>query len=350
MLKVHILYEHSGDNIPHGASMLRLIRPLTHPDLSPYFKITCGTTYQNADADIIIIDRLWKPDISFKDIEDLRRHTLKKNITLIYSLDDNLLDLRNCEPGNSYPGTNEKNIIRYLIRESDGVIVSTGQLYNRIEHMNSRVMVIENQLDERLIPGTDRFPKKPISNHITIGYMGTRTHDRDFVEILPTVKKILFTYKDTVRLEFLGALEDDRYIHLLPNAKRLNNDGYVEYCKFWQWMNEHIFWDIALAPLRIDEFNACKSDIKFLDYSALAIPGVFSRGPSYDTSVLHGKTGLLSRNETDKWVQNLEQLIESRKLREEIGSQAQEYLLSKRILKKNIIKWKDALENISDFH
>jgi processive 1,2-diacylglycerol beta-glucosyltransferase len=349
MLKVHILYEHSGDNIPHGASMLRLIRPLTHPDLSPYFKITSGTTYKNIDTDIIIIDRLWKPDLSFKDIESLRRHTLKKNITLIYSLDDNLLDLRNFEPSNSYPGTNEKNIIRYLIRESDGVIVSTGQLHNRIKHMNSRVMVIENQLDERLIPGTERFPKKTISPHITIGYMGTRTHDRDFFEILPAVKKILFTYKDTVRLEFLGALEDDRYIHQLPNAKRLNNDGYIEYCKFWQWMNEHIFWDIALAPLRIDEFNVCKSDIKFLDYSALAIPGVFSRGPSYDNSVFHGKTGLLSRNETDEWVQNLEQLIESRKLREEIGIQAQEYLFSKRILKKNIFKWKDALEKIADF-
>jgi glycosyltransferase involved in cell wall biosynthesis len=350
MLKVHILYEHSGDNIPHGASMLRLICPLTHPYLSPYFKITYGSTYQNIDTDIIIIDRLWKPDISFKDIEDLKRYTLKKNITLIYSLDDNLLDLRNCEPGNSYPGPNEKNIIRYLIRESDGVIVSTAQLHNRIKHMNSCVMVIENQLYEHLIPGTDRFLKKTLSNHITIGYMGTRTHDRDFFEILPAVKKILFTYKDTVKLEFLGALEDDRYINLLPNAKRLNNDGHVEYCKFWQWMNKHIFWDIALAPLRLNEFNACKSDIKFLDYSALAIPGIFSRGPSYDNSVLHGITGLLSRNETDEWVQNLEQLIESRKLREEIGSQAQEYLLSKRTLKKNIFKWKDVLEKITDLN
>ena len=315
--------------------------------MTPYFKITCGTTYQNTDADIIIIDRLWKPNITFKDVEDLKQFTLKKDITLIYSLDDNLLDLRNCEPGNSYPGGYEKNIIRYLIREADGVIVSTDPLCDRIKHMNQQVIVIKNQLDERLIPHSDRSPEKPKSNYITIGYMGTRTHDRDFFEILPAVKKMLFKYKDTVKLEFLGALEEDRYINWLPNAKRLNNDGYVEYCKFWQWMNTNVFWDIALAPLGVDEFNKCKSDIKFLDYSALNIPGVFSKVTSYENSVEHEKTGMLAHNETDEWVQNLEQLIESRKLREEIGCRAKEYVLSKRILGKNIFKWKNALEQIS---
>ena len=348
MVKVHILFEHSGDdNTPHGASMLRLIQPLSHPDLSPYFKTTCGTAYQNTDADIIIIDRLWKPDISFKDVEDLVRFTEKKDITLIYSLDDNLLDLRKDEPGSPYPGTKEKNIIRYLIRESDGVIVSTEPLRERIQSMNPQVIVVENQLDERLIPMNDRSRKKPKSPFITIGYMGTRTHDQDFFEILPAVKKLLWKYKDTIRLEFLGALGDDRYIHGLPNATRLNNDGYVEYCKFWQWMNANVFWDIALAPLRDDEFNRCKSDIKFLDYSALHIPGVYSTTPSYENSVVHEKTGMLAHNETDEWVQNLEHLVESRKLREEIGGQAHEYLLSGRVLKKNIFTWKNALEQIA---
>jgi len=348
MLKVHILFEHSGDNIPHGASMLRLIRPLTHPDLSQYFKTTCGTTCLNTDADIIIIDRLWKPNITFNDVEDIRRYTREKNIILVYSLDDNLLDLHNYEPGNSYPGTSEKNIIRYLIRESDGIIVSTAALCERIKPMNRQVITIENQLDERLIPCTDRSSIKPKSDYITIGYMGTRTHDQDFFEILPAIKKMLFTYKDRVKLEFVGALEDDRYINGLPNASRLNNRGYEEYCKFWQWMNANVFWDIALAPLRVDEFNTCKSDIKFLDYSALNIPGVYSKVPSYKNSVVHGKTGLLSSNETDEWILNLEQLVESPALREEIGSQAKEYVLSKRILKKNVFKWKDALEKISD--
>jgi glycosyltransferase involved in cell wall biosynthesis len=345
MLKIHILFEHGSDQIPNGASVLRLIRPLTYPDLSPFFKTTSGTTYEKTDADIIIVDRLWKPDISFKDVEDLKKFTRKKNIPLVYSLDDNLLDLRNNEPGNPYPGTNEKNIIRYLIRESDGVIVSTDPLRERIKSMNRQVIVVENQLDERIIPDFIRSTK---SDSVTIGYMGTRTHDQDFSEILPALKKILSHYKDTVKLEFLGALEDDRYINGLPNTKRLNNEGHVEYGKFWRWMTANVSWDIALAPLRIDEFTDCKSDIKFLDYAALNMPGVYSKTPAYKNSVVHKKTGMLARNETDEWVQNLEQLIESRTLREEIGSQAKEYVLSKRILKKNVFKWRDALEKILD--
>lgn len=348
MLKVHILFEHSGDNVPHGSSMLRLIRPFSHPDLSPFIKTTCGTTYENTNADVIIIDRLWKPNISFKDVEDLKRFTLEKDIALIYSLDDNLLDFGNYEPGTLYPGTHEKNMIRYLIRESNGVIVSTNPLFNRIKHMNSHVIVVENQLDEFLIPNNDHHLKKPKSNFITIGYMGTRTHEKDFFEILPAVKQILFNNKDVVKLEFIGALKDDKYILSLPNTERLYNNGHVEYCKFWQWMDANVFWDIAIAPLRIDEFNTCKSDIKFLDYSALNIPGVYSKVLSYENSVIHEKTGILAHNETDAWVQSMEHLIESRKLREEIGFQAKEYVLSKRILKKNIFKWKDAVEQISD--
>jgi len=107
--------------------------------------------------------------------------------------------------------------------------------------------------------------------------MGTFTHDRDFMIILPAIKKILHKYHDSIRLEILGALSDKRLLTFLPNTVEVDTKGNSEYTKFMKWMNENIFWDFAIAPLEKNEFTRCKSDIKFLDYSALGIPGIYTK-------------------------------------------------------------------------
>src|SRR5574341_559468 len=109
MLKVHVLYENSGDSIPHGASTVRLLLPLSHPKLVKSIQMTSGISYEGYDADIIIVDRLWNPGININDAEKLVEYAHKNKITLIYSIDDNLLDLRLIEPGNIHPSAQQKN-------------------------------------------------------------------------------------------------------------------------------------------------------------------------------------------------------------------------------------------------
>ena len=46
-------------------------------------------------------------------------------------------------------------------------------------------------------------------------------------------------------------------------------------------------------------FTRCKSDLKVLDYSALGIPGIYSRVTPYAATVNHGETGWLADNTTD---------------------------------------------------
>jgi hypothetical protein len=55
MKNVHVLFEHSGDFIPHGSSYIRFIYPLSY--CSSNINITKGQDYKNIDCDAIIWDR-----------------------------------------------------------------------------------------------------------------------------------------------------------------------------------------------------------------------------------------------------------------------------------------------------
>jgi glycosyltransferase involved in cell wall biosynthesis len=344
MINVHVIYEHSGDNVPHGSSMIRLLRPLSHPTLRQSISLSSGSQYMARKADVIIIDRLWKKNVKMSEIEHLVAFTKRNGIKLIYSIDDNLLDLNNYAAKNTHPNQGEKTIVRYLLRESDAILVSTTELYNRFLKLNNNIYIIENSLDERLILPMER--KRENKSMIKIGYMGTLTHDSDYQEILPAIRKILYKYRSKIKFEFAGALSDDRFFDLQPNSHRLDLNGFHEYTKFWGWMNKNIHWDFALAPLKVDEFTKCKSDIKFLDYAALNIAGIFTRSPAYETSVVHNKTGLLVENETCSWIEALETLIIDKEMRLELAENARHYLYSYRILGKNATKWENLLSKI----
>lgn len=345
MLKVHVLFEHSPDKIPHGSSMIRLIRPLSHPTMADSIHMTYGTSYEDSDSDIIIVDRLWKPGINFEDAKKLVKYSQINGISLIYSLDDNLLDLNN-DLNYKQQKNNEKNIIRYFIRESTKVIVTTIPLLKRIKHLNSNTVVVPNLLDERLISGEDeeeyhetsiitKSSSKQNKSPLTIGYMGTPTHDRDFTEVLPAIEYILNKHKGEIRFEIVGGLSDKRIMNNMPYTDQLDTKGNVEYTVFWKWMKENIKWDIAIAPLEKNPFTECKSDIKFLDYSALSIPAIYTNFSPYASTIVPKKTGFLIENETDEWIQALESLINHAELRLNIVENARNYLISNRVLNKN---------------
>jgi hypothetical protein len=64
MLKVHVLYEHSGDERPHGCSYIRLLRPLSHPANADELELSWGIKYKSAD--VLIIERALRRDLSFQ--------------------------------------------------------------------------------------------------------------------------------------------------------------------------------------------------------------------------------------------------------------------------------------------
>lgn len=345
-LKVHILYEYGTDSRPHGCAYIRLMLPLGHPSNADALSVTWGEAY--ARADVVVVDRTWFPGVTPAAAEDLFRRARRDGTRVVYSIDDNLLDL-SPEGFNRWPFTTEELMaVRYFARESDGIIVATGPLKERLSRLNQNIHVVPNALDERLW-GDDSAPdERPANGRKVIGYMGTQTHDSDLMMILQALRATLRRHAGRVELQLVGAVADRAVLESFEGlpVSTLDVGGNVEYPAFARWMSRNVRWDLAIAPLEVNTFTRCKSDIKFLDYSILGIPGVYSRGPVYGETVRHLETGYLADNNPRSWDEALELMLTDDALRQRLARAAQDYTLSSRTLRHRAADWRKAIFSI----
>ncbi len=370
--RVHIVYEYSHAPHPHGSAYLRLLRPLGHPKLRQSVHLTAGIQYEGQPVDVVIVDRLWRPDLSPNLAEGLVAKIRDAGTRFIYTLDDNFLDLPAERP--RWPGAKHLPTVEYFLRQADGVVVTTQPLKERLAAFNPNIFVVPNVLDERLLFNTGLaarvlrfrigrettrlfrrgrhalgqfFPTVP--RKIVIGYMGTLTHDEDLMMVVPALQAIGARYRDRVEFHIIGVAEQSatlealselpvRVINLTPELSKYQN--------FISWFSSRIRWDIAIAPLRDTPFNRCKSDIKFLDYCTIGAAGIYSRVPAYESTVKHLETGWLAENSVAAWEEALESLLEKAILRQQLAENSLRYLYAQRILAQRVFGWAELLDDL----
>jgi processive 1,2-diacylglycerol beta-glucosyltransferase len=344
--RLHIIYEYGADTRPHTPSYLRFIRPFTHPGVIDQIEATYGWDYQGQPADLVLLERLWRPDVNLPVVQQLVERIHQAGARFVYSLDDNFFDLALENKGWPPPGL--LPIIEFCLRQASGIIVTTPALKTRLEHYNSNILILPNALDERLL--VRRIPS-PLSlsgrgaggeGPLTIGYMGTPTHDEDLQLVLPAIRRVCRHHAGRVELQLIGALRDDETKKLLADlpVRSIPIDPHeTEYPLFMLWFTANTHWDIAISPLRDTPFNHCKSDIKFLDYAAIAAAGIFSQSPVYTTTVQHRETGWLADNTSDAWEEALETLITNPELRRHLASNANRHLYAERTLAQRALDW-----------
>jgi len=343
--RVLVLYEYSPVGLPHGSAYIRLLQPLTHPFIDGRFYVTPSPVYYGQEAEIVVVDRYWRPDCTPEMAAALARNVKGGGAKLVYQIDDDLLAL----PADNPTAAARREIVATFLREADGVIVSTPALRARYASHNARVLVIGNALDERLLVQVDNAPRDP--SRVVLGYMGTLTHDADLLLLLPALAELSASVDLPLELQIVGGLADPAtlaQLGQLPFPVTRLTPPVVEYPQFLPWFTGNVRWDIALAPLRDTPFNRAKSDIKFLDYAALGAPGIYSDLPVYSDSVRHGETGLLAANTTESWMTALRALIDKPTLRRELASNARRYLHNERILARRATDWAAALEAIGE--
>ncbi len=355
-LRIQILYEHGADLRPHGSAYIRLLRPLTHPNLGEKLKTTVKREYEGLGVDAVIVDRFWRPDISKALAEKLVADVRRAGAKLIYALDDNLLDLAPHQiplalQGGTRSAAECLEIVRFFLRQADSVWVTTPLLRERFATFNPKVTVTPNALDERLLVGKSPSPvNTPFGRRRkVIGYMGTLTHDDDLLLVLPALRTVWERHSTEIELQLVGVVGQRDTLQILqglpvrvvgPDPKEM------EYPLFMLWFSGHINWDIAIAPLKDTPFNRCKSDVKFLDYSAIEAAGIYSRVPAYESTVRHLETGWLVENDVDAWVEALETLLLDDHLGQQMARNAARYLYTERTLARCSNHWSKALEDL----
>ncbi|HHX43561.1 MAG TPA: glycosyltransferase family 4 protein [Chloroflexi bacterium] len=347
--RLHVLYEWGDDLRPHGSAYIRLLRPLSHPAVQGALDVTFGRDDEGQPVDAVIVDRLWRPEMWLGDDAAMARARRlveaahARGARFLYALDDNLLEVHGPDAG----ANPQAAVVDYWLRAADGVLVTTEALRQRFAPLNPRIVVVPNALDERLLPGAVR--PTSADDRVVIGYMGTLTHDEDLRMIAPALRTVCARHPGEVELQVVGVVERRETLNALDGlplrmVSPFPEEG--EYPLFIVWLTHRLRWDIALAPLVDTPFNACKSDLKHLDYAAMGAAGVYSRVPSYAGTVRHGETGWLAANDTASWVEALETLIARPALRHALARAAADYLYTERVLARRAGMLIGALEEL----
>jgi glycosyltransferase involved in cell wall biosynthesis len=290
------------------------------------------------EADLVIIHRDFPKNLDiFYSIVEKSKYYNKK---IVFDIDDLIFELPNDHTDRRNFSFAEALLpIYHAIQESNLITVSTNNLKSYIKSINNNVIVLSNYIDD------DIWQTKEINStnnsELVIGYMGTRTHISDLEIISTVLTELLAEFSGKVTLKIWGL---EAPLDLINNPYVIY-DNKFNFCypEFAQYFQQQSI-DIAIAPLKYNLFNRCKSGIKFLEYSITGIAGVYSNIDPYSELVSDdNKNGVLV-NSLYEWKTALRKLLEDREYRSKLAFEAQKMVKEAWILSVNINKWISSIE------
>ncbi|UCD38804.1 MAG: glycosyltransferase, partial [Fidelibacterota bacterium] len=286
--------------------------------------------------DLIIFQRVYHPEML-----DILRGAKRYGRRTIYEIDDQLLKMPPEHPMHNefFPADRRQCIIEFL-QQVDHVTVSTEPLRQDLSQYNSKITLLPNFLDETIFTETEAGP--PREGPVRIGYAAGWTHQDDFRQVLPALKRLLKEYGDGIRLVFFMYMPEE-----LKGNPAVEHVGGVGDLRGYARLLAQTQLDIGLAPLGFNRFNECKSDLKLLEYGSQRIAGIYSKHTPYAQSVIDGETGLLvEREDPDLWYEKIKYLIEEPAERRRIQQQAYDYVRRERTLDQNARCWYDLYSRV----
>lgn len=180
---------------------------------------------------------------------------------------------------------------------------------------------------------------------VRIGIVGSVTYAYDYAHIRDVIVEL--SEREDVELVMFG-LGDLEHRKKNPEVTKHFESEY----DFWDSLDmEQIPWcpieeyptklnearlDIMLIPRRENYFNKCKSNIKFLEAAMCEVPVIAQSFPNSPYEELNPNIGILVK---DNWREKIDELIENKALRRQIGKNAREYVLEHYNIEDNAYKW-----------
>jgi tetratricopeptide (TPR) repeat protein len=215
---------------------------------------------------------------------------------------------------------------RHYLAAADGVQTSTPELARRWRPLARQVAVFANQLtDVPPLAAPRGADATPLARPLTIGWGGSPSHFADWYHVAPWLQKWLDAHPD-VHLAVMNHEFARPFLQLPAERYHFTKFGALaEYLRFLPRL------DIGLAPLLPTDYNRGRSDVKFLEYAAHGVAGIYADLEPYRDTVIDGETGLFYRNEKEL-LRCLDRLAGDAALRDHIRTQAHAYVSSQRRL------------------
>ncbi|OHX12815.1 glycosyl transferase family 2 [Chromobacterium sphagni] len=270
--------------------------------------------------DLFIVQRVFP----FPEYRPVLNEMIASGKPIVYELDDWLLGMPEqhamhnlCQP--SFEG------IEWLLPQCALVTVTTEALAEKVRPYNDKVLVFPNLLaSERLVEPLPRQGK------ITIGFAGTSTHDKDMAMLSAALQRIYGEYAGQVRFVFWGEVPPG-FVGV-KDARQVSD--FVSYNDYLRDLAE-LRIDIGIAPLLASEFNDCKSDLKWLEYSVVGAAAVVSDVEPYAWLKDSGLATVVENTE-QAWIDALSELIDKPQLREQRVAAARRHIVEHRLLEHRV--------------
>lgn len=278
-------------------------------------------------ADVVV----WHPmyyDWSFEYFLEMQH---KHQKPFVIEVDDNYVDVPPWnEAYHSFRnGSGYRRIAIDCMRNADALVVTTRHLGKTYAEFNENVYVVPNSLDfkgDRKFIGWDAVaPRKHKGTRI--GWIGGRAHFNDLMLVAPALREVLEQNKDVTLCLVNSALKlSCEALGKKYPFEGLKNVFYADrsvainrYASFMASFG----YDIGIAPLVDCNFNRSKSNLRWLEYSALKTPTVATDISHFQESIEPNVTGVLvPENDLQRWKDGIQWLVSDTRVRETIGRNA----------------------------
>lgn len=321
---------------------IRVLEWLKHPEiakkLDPQF-LDLDSFLQDRDRvfdlDAILVQRnAIEPYL----VESFINICRQRQLPFVFELDDDLTNVPSEKDPDGFYARNAK-AIETLVKEANSVVVSTEPLVEKMRSLNPNLTIIPNTISEfawlRPIEPCSDLPislleKKP--DFLKILYMGNPTHIEDLAMIRPVFEQ-LQEEGYPIQLFVIGGEPESEQEGETWYQRLKVPDKRKHYPQFVDWFRGVAsYCDLAIAPLVDTEFNRCKSDLKFLQYSAVGLPSLSSNCPPYSNIVKQGVSGILVENTTAAWYKAIVLCLSHRDRLTQIGNTARQKILDRYLM------------------
>jgi glycosyltransferase involved in cell wall biosynthesis len=291
-------------------------------------------------------------------LQNLRYLQTELRVPCVYEVDDYLHGLSPYAPAyfvynDPKTKTQRFNNINAYLREAAAMTVTTDFLKRMYSKYNKNIYVLPNCLDYEIF-NAENTQRPDHGDEIWIGWAGGVSHVPDVQIIVDVIKKVL---RDFPQTKFVIGGWNGHYKNVqgrpfyvwegIPEERFLHLPWVKERLEYPKMLTQ---FDIGLAPLVDIPFNRCKSNLKFLEYSACGVPTIASQVEPYTRTITEGKTGLLVTTEKQKlskaWYQAIKTLIENRELRLTLAENAKQFVKQNFDMALNIHRWQEVYKEI----
>lgn len=263
------------------------------------------------------------------------RRLREAGVKVLFEIDDYVHDVRTMADHQLRANFDKKTLAGYeaAMRLADGVIVSTEYLATRYRVHNPRIWVCRNGLDL----GRYRLTL-PERDDVTVGWAGGTGHREALRPWLPAVAEVMRRRPGT-RFATVGQ----------PWAKALEGEFphrtlAVPFSPLDTYPSAMTNFDVAVAPSGKNGFFRGKSDLRWLEASALGIPLVGD--PVVYPEIEHGVTGFHARTPREARDRLLE-LVDDPALRARMGGDARTDVRERRSIQAMAGQWADVLVDVA---